>query len=93
MNELRINARLDEKLSKDLQFLRKELGNKSITAVVKYSIQKLAQELRDSTQAKRQKQLWLESGFVGGFEGPENLSSNYKQHLSDILDEKYPPEQ
>lgn len=93
MNGLRINARLDEKLSKDLHFLRKELGNKSITAVVKYSIQKLAQEVRDNTQAKRQKQLWLESGFVGGFEGPENLSSNYKQYLSDICDEKYPPEQ
>lgn len=90
MNELRINARLDEKLSKDLQFLRKELGDTSITEVVKYSIQKLAQELRDSTKAKRQKQLWLESGFVGSFEGPENLSSNYKQYLSDILNEKYP---
>ena len=90
MNELRINARLDEKLSKDLQFLRKELGDTSITEVVKYSIQKLAQELRDSTKAKRQKQLWLESGLVGSFEGPENLSSNYKQYLSDILNEKYP---
>ncbi len=90
MNELRINARLDEKLSKDLQFLRKELGDTSITEVVKYSIQKLAQELRDSTKAKRQKQLWLESGFVGSFEGPENLSSNYKKYLSDILNEKYP---
>lgn len=92
MNDLRINARLDERASNDLQFLRKELGGSSITDAVKYSITKVAEELRDSSKAKHQKQVWLESGFVGGFEGPEDLSSNYKQHLTDILDEKYPSE-
>ncbi len=91
MNELRINARLDEQAANDLRFLRKELGDSSITSVVKYSIQKLAQELRDNTRAEQQNNIWLDSGFVGAFEGPENLSTNYKQYLSEILDEKYPP--
>ena len=93
MTELRINARLDEAAVNDLSFLRKELGDRSVTDVVKYSIKKAAQELRESTKAKRQKQIWLDSGFIGSFEGPEDLSSNYKQYLSDILDEKYPAEQ
>ncbi len=90
MSEIRINARLDEKSANDLHFLQKELGDTSITDVVKYSIEKVAQELRSSNKAKRQKQVWLDSGFVGGFEGPEDLSSNYKEYLSEIMDEKYP---
>lgn len=90
MTELRINARLDKEAASDLSFLRQELGDVSTTDVIKYSIKKVAQELRDNTKAKRQKQIWLDSGFIGGFEGPEDLSSNYKQYLSDIMNEKYP---
>ena len=43
MNELRINARLDEQTASDLQFLREMLGDKSITEVLKYSLQQVAQ--------------------------------------------------
>lgn len=92
MNEIRINARLDEQASKDLSFLREELSDYTITDIVKFSIQKAAQELRDKSNAKQQNQIWLESGFVGGFDAPDDLSINYKKYLADILDEKYPTE-
>lgn len=91
MNELRINARLDEQTANDLQFLREMLGNKSITEVLKYSLQQAAQDLRDSMRAKRQKQLWKDSGLIGCIENaPEDLSVNYKQYVAEYLDEKYP---
>jgi len=90
MNELRIKARLDKAAASDLDFLCQTLDANSITDVVKYAIKKLAQELRDNNQAKRQKQIWLNSGFFGGFEACEDLSFNYKQYSADILDEKYP---
>ncbi len=92
MNELRINARLDEQTASDLQFLREVLGDKSITEVLKYSLQQVAQDLRDRARAKRQKQIWRDSGFIGAFEGPEDLSSHYKQYLASMLDAKYPSE-
>lgn len=91
MSELRINARLDEQTSEDLQFLRDVLGAKSITEVLKYSLQQVAQDFRDKARAKRQKQLWKESGLIGCIEdGPEDLSVNYKKYLTEYLDEKYP---
>ena len=91
MNEMRINARLDEQTARDLQFLREALGAKSITEVLKYSLQQAAQDLRDQARAKRQKQLWRDSGLIGCIkDGPEDLSVNYKQYVAESLDEKHP---
>ena len=33
---------------------------------------------------------FLNSDFVGSLEGPEDLSVNYKKHITEYLDEKYP---
>ena len=91
MSGMRINARLDEQTARDLQFLREALGAKSITEVLKYSLQQAAQDLRDQARAKRQKQLWRDSGLIGCIkDGPEDLSVNYKQYLAESLDEQHP---
>lgn len=90
MSEMRINARLDEQSVSDLQFLRSELGDRSVTDVLKYALKQAAQDLRDRMRAKQQKQIWRSSGFVGCFAGPEDMSVNYKKRLAEILDEKYP---
>ena len=92
MSEVRINVRLDKQTSQDLCFLRQEFNDKSITDIVKYSLHKAAQKLREKTTAKTQKQIWLDSGFVDGFESYKDLSSNYKHYLADIIDEKYSAE-
>jgi len=90
MSDTRINARLDEQTARDLQFLRKALGKESITEVLKYSLQHTAQDLRDRERAKHQRQLWHESGLIGCIEdGPEDLSVNYKQYLTEYLEQKY----
>jgi hypothetical protein len=91
MSGLRINARLDDESTGDLQFLRKILGDKSITDVLKFSLQQVAQDFRDKARAKRQKQLWMESGLIGCIkDAPEDLSVNYKKYVAGYLDGKYP---
>lgn len=40
--------------------------------------------------ARRQKQLWRDSGFIGCFEGEEDLSTNYKKYIAEYLDKKFP---
>ncbi len=83
----RINARLDEETLRDLEFL-KEAANVNNTQALKQAIRFYAEHLRG--EVRRSKQALLESGFVGGFEGPEDLSTNYKQYFAGIMDEKYP---
>ncbi|HRJ52285.1 MAG TPA: hypothetical protein PLE99_05935 [Candidatus Thiothrix moscowensis] len=91
MYGLRINARLDEQTAVDLRFLREVLGDKSVTDVLKYALQQVAQDLRDKDRARRQKQLWRESGLIGCIHNaPEDLSANYKQYVTEYLDGKYP---
>ena len=91
MTDMRINARLDEETSNDLLFLRQELGDTSVTDVLKYSIKRAAQELRDRLRAKSQKQIWLNSGLIGCIDEVEDLSSNYKQYAGQAINEKYSP--
>jgi len=43
-----------------------------------------AQEIRDRERARKQKQIWRDSGFVGGFSGPEDLSANTRQYIADM---------
>ncbi len=93
MGTARINARLDEETARDLEFVREALGGLSVTEAVKYALKQAAEEIRDRERARVQKQIWIDSGFVGGFEGPEDLSANYKQYFAEIMDEKYADEQ
>jgi hypothetical protein len=51
------------------------------------------QDAAEIARARRQKQLWRESGLIGCFEGEEDLPINYKQHIADYLDKKYPQHQ
>lgn len=63
----------------------------SITEVLKHSLHQAAQDLRDKSRAKQQKQLWRDSGLIGALDDDaEHLSVNYKQQLPDYLNEKHP---
>lgn len=91
MSELRINARLDEQTANDLQYLRDVMGGKSITEVLKESLQQLAEDYRVRARAKYQRKLLEESGLIGCIQdGPGDLSVNYKKYVAEYLDEKYP---
>ena len=87
MSELRINARLDKQTAGDLEYL-KEMTQLNNTEVLKKAIRFYADQLRN--EISRSKQALIDSGFVGGFEGSEDLSTNYKPYVAEYLDEKYP---
>jgi len=78
VTDMKIDVRLDEETYNDLQFLIEELGDISATDALKYSIKRAAQDLQDRLRAKSQKQIWLNSGFIGCIDESANLSSDYK---------------
>ena len=87
MSELRINARLDEQAASDLEFSKNSTHSNN-TEVLKAALRFYANYLRN--EAQRSKQAIKDSGLVDSFEGPEDLSANYKKYTAEAIDEKYP---
>jgi hypothetical protein len=86
-SELRINARLTG--ADALRF--RELQNSeglSASDLLRDALRAYhAERLRPRAQAA---QLLKTSGFIGGGEGPVDLSERYKDYLADALEHKYP---
>lgn len=76
---MRVNARLDEARAAKLQQLQSSLGV-SASEVIKRALDALHKEQCDGGSAKTQ--ALLSSDFVGCADGPEDLSSRYKQYLT-----------
>ena len=87
MRILRINARLDEQAANDLKFL-KETTHTNSTEVLKTALRFYAEHLWNDAQ--RSRQVLMDSGLIGSFDGPEDLSANYKGYITEVIDEKYP---
>lgn len=64
-----------------------------MTDVLKYSLQEAANQLEHQGKPGDKMKALLDSDFVGAFEGTEDLSANYKKHISEYLDDKYPQHQ
>ena len=87
---MRITARLDEESENNLELIQKMKGFRTITDVLKYSLQEVANHLEQQAKPGDKMKAMLGSDFVGSFEGPEDLSVNYKKYVAEYLDEKYP---
>lgn len=83
---MRINARLDQEHIKKLEVLKSQ-EHLTTTEVVKKALD-YYYEMRKENNKSRVKQL-LDSDFIGCGEGPEDLSENYKDYLTQSLSEKY----
>ena len=83
---MRINARLDEEMQRKIAYI---LDHTSISQseLVKNAIDLYYESVRKENQSSLK--ILLESGFIGGGHGPEDLSENYKDHLIKHLHEKY----
>lgn len=87
MGILRINARLDEQAANDLKFL-KDTTHANNTEVLKAALRFYAKHIWNDAQ--RSRQVLLDSGLIGSFDGLENLSADYKKYIAETVDEKYP---
>jgi hypothetical protein len=85
---MRINARLDERSEKNLEFI-KEVTGENITWIIKDLLEERARQLRQKNKPGSKFKALLESDFVGCAEGPEDLSVNYKEYIYQGLKEKH----
>ena len=76
---MRITARLDDESEQNLELIQKKEGFKTITDVLKYSLQEVASQYEKQAKPGDKMKAFLNSDFVGSLEGPEDLSVNYKK--------------
>jgi hypothetical protein len=83
----RINARLDPTTAQRLEFLIAKTGM-AVSDVVRMSLEHFYNATRKQQVQSKPSALARMAGRYGS--GQSDLSVNYKQYLSEILDEKYP---
>jgi hypothetical protein len=86
-NAARINARFtgeDARRFKELQLKTRQ----SASAVLREAVRRYhSQEVKPRRSAY---EIMMESGLIGAFEGPEDLSTNKDKYLTEALRKKYP---
>ena len=85
---MRINARLDQQSEQNLLFIKEKTGE-TVTQIIKELLTEKAQALKDKQKPGSKMQALLKSDFVGCAEGPEDLSTNYKEYFYQGIKEKH----
>ncbi len=81
----RINARIDDELSRRVDELRRRTGQ-TVTEVIEAALQAWT---RDQTAERPSAaEVFASTGFVGSGKGPRDLARNAKKHLSESLARK-----
>lgn len=80
----RISAHLDDITRKKLECLQAKT-HKSVAELIAEALDLYVQQNREHTNVNNQALLDL----AGCFEGPPELSQNYRDEISEILNEKY----
>lgn len=84
---MRINARLDEKRSERLEYL-KTATRAGTSEVLKQAIDTYYQKIQRGASASAL-EILTATGFIGSGEGRETLSQTYKEDLAVSLNQKY----
>ncbi|XSG84497.1 MAG: ribbon-helix-helix protein, CopG family [Methylohalobius sp. ZOD2] len=89
---MRINARLDDSHTRKLEVLQQETG-KTKSEILKEALDLYFQEVhREKQHTVREKNRKILEALAGIGQGPEDLSENYKEYLSQGLKQKHDPE-
>lgn len=86
-DEIRINARLSGQDAADFRALQKREGLSASDLLREALREYRLARMRPRANAAR---LLAASGFIGASEGPRDLSTRYKDYLSDALEHKMP---
>jgi hypothetical protein len=84
--DYRINVRVTSNIYDELNMFAKESG-KNISEVVVMSLEQFTRQNKFSKD--RPIDLFKRYKLIGSFDGPEDLSSNYKKYLTKSLDRKH----
>lgn len=82
----RINARLDERRSAKLEYL-KRTTHLGVSDIVKRGIDLVYEDVQRETRDPFE--ILTETGFIGSAEGPIDLSGRYKDELHELLAAKH----
>ena len=83
---MRINARLDDARAEKLKQLQ-SLTRLGVSEIVKRAIDLLHRQ--QAGRSREKLNALLSSDFIGCAEGPEDLASQYKQYLTQDLEDKH----
>ncbi len=81
MYDMRVNARLDEDSEEKLAYLEKETGL-SVSEIMRRAIASYYSRFRNDNADPAM--ALIKAGFIGCGEGPEDLSTNFKEHLQEL---------
>ncbi|WP_271836540.1 ribbon-helix-helix protein, CopG family [Dolichospermum lemmermannii] len=84
---MRVNARLDSDRANKFNYIRQRT-NQGVSDIMKVAIDLYYEKLHQESPVKPLQRL-RESGLIGCAEGDSDLSVNYKQYLTESLNEKY----
>jgi hypothetical protein len=83
---MEVNAQVNDDIANKLNFIQAQT-KQDLSEILKKAIELYYQTLK--TPQKTPLQILEESGLIGCFEDDPNLSSNYKQVLTESLTKKY----
>jgi hypothetical protein len=81
----RINARIDDELSRQIEELRRRSG-KTATEIIEAALRAWTREQLGGQPSPAE--VFASTGFIGVAEGPRDLARNAKKHLADSLKRK-----
>jgi hypothetical protein len=84
-----ITARLSEDLSCKIEFLKSSLNLTNTTSVVTQAIHLLYTTTKEKQSAKSSLERFEESDLLGSIEGASDLSTNYKEEISKVVQKKH----
>ena len=81
----RINARIGDDLSRQLEELRRRTGQ-TVTEIIEAALRAWTKEQRGKKPSAAQ--VFASTGFIGSGEGPRDLARNSKKYLAESLKRK-----
>ncbi len=84
---MRINARLDKKSEEDLLFI-KEQSHATTTQIIKELLAERAEHIKQKNIQGSKLKAFLSSDFIACANGPEDGSVNYKNYVTEVIDNK-----
>lgn len=83
-----VSFRLDEKTQRELEYIKLAL-NGSQSLVVKEAIHAYYATLVAAEHHKSAADIFMDSGYIGSFKAEKDLSTNYKEKLTNDLEKKH----
>ena len=80
-----VSSNYDEKEEYYLHKIQKVKNLRTVTSALTYALKHTAESLSEGGIEGQKMKSFIESDFVGSFDSPENLSTDYKSKLNSTL--------